>query len=216
MEYNFGQISNEVKQKKMEVLGRIKVIGQPQQVNATFRKRELVVTTDEQYPQTILIEFTQDKVDLLNSFQIGEPVRVSINLRGREWTNPQGEVRYFNTIQGWRIERDAPAQQMGQPMQDQYQQQGYNNQAQPGMGQPMQNQPMGQPAQNQGFNNQMQPGMGQPVQNQQMGQPAQNQFGQQQNQQYQQQNQYQYQQQPMGQFPPANQYNEEDHDDLPF
>lgn len=213
MEYNFGQISNEVKQKKMEVLGRIKVIGQPQQVNATFRKRELVVTTDEQYPQTILIEFTQDKVDLLNSFQIGEPVRVSINLRGREWTNPQGEVRYFNTIQGWRIERDAPAQQMGQPMQDQYQQQGYNNQMpQQGMGQPMQNQGM----QQQGFNNQGQQGMGQPMQNQQMGQPAQGQFGQQQNQQYQQQNQYQYQQQAPGQFPPANQYNEEDHDDLPF
>ncbi|MDR0229286.1 MAG: DUF3127 domain-containing protein [Flavobacteriaceae bacterium] len=197
----------------MEVLGRIKVIGQPQQVNATFRKRELVVTTDEQYPQTILIEFTQDKVDLLNSFQIGEPVRVSINLRGREWTNPQGEVRYFNTIQGWRIERDAPAQQMGQPMQDQYQQQGYNNQMpQQGMGQPMQNQGM----QQQGFNNQGQQGMGQPMQNQQMGQPAQGQFGQQQNQQYQQQNQYQYQQQAPGQFPPANQYNEEDHDDLPF
>jgi hypothetical protein len=54
------------------------------------------------------------------------------------------------------------------------------------------------------------------MQNQQMGQPAQGQFGQQQNQQYQQQNQYQYQQQAPGQFPPANQYNEEDHDDLPF
>jgi len=96
----------------MEVTGRIKVINPEQQVSASFRKRELVVTTEEQYPQHILIEFTQDKCDLLNSYKVGEPVRVSINLRGREWVSPQGETRYFNSIQGWRIERlaqEAPA-----------------------------------------------------------------------------------------------------------
>ena len=98
----------------MEVLGKVKVVNPEQQVSAAFKKRELVVTTDEQYPQHILIEFTQDKCDLLNSYNIGEAVKVSINLRGREWINPQGETRYFNSIQGWRIERlaaDAPAQQ---------------------------------------------------------------------------------------------------------
>jgi hypothetical protein len=98
----------------MEVLGKIKVVNPEQQVSAAFKKRELVVTTDEQYPQHILIEFTQDKCDLLSSYNIGEAVKVSINLRGREWVNPQGETRYFNSIQGWRIERltaDAPAQQ---------------------------------------------------------------------------------------------------------
>ena len=91
----------------MEVSGNIKVINGEQQVSATFRKRELVVTTDEQYPQHILIEFTQDKCDLLNQYNVGDFVKVSINLRGREWTNPQGEVRYFNSIQGWRIEKNA-------------------------------------------------------------------------------------------------------------
>lgn len=106
----------------MEVLGRVKMISNIQDVSPTFRKRELVVTTEEQYPQHILIEFAQDKCDLLNQFQIGEQVRVGINLRGREWVNAQGETRYFNSIQGWRIDRP---QQMQQP------QQGYN--------QPMQN-----------------------------------------------------------------------------
>ncbi|PWA10201.1 DUF3127 domain-containing protein [Flavobacterium laiguense] len=98
----------------MEVLGKIKVVNPEQQVSAAFKKRELVVTTDEQYPQHIMIEFTQDKCDLLSSYNIGEAVKVSINLRGREWINPQGETKYFNSIQGWRIERmaaDAPAQQ---------------------------------------------------------------------------------------------------------
>lgn len=89
----------------MEVSGKVKVINPEQQVSASFKKRELVVTTDEQYPQHILIEFTQDKCDLLSSYKQGEPVKVSINLRGREWVNPQGETRYFNSIQGWRIER---------------------------------------------------------------------------------------------------------------
>src|SRR6478752_7378015 len=91
----------------MEVLGKVKVVNPEQQVSASFKKRELVVTTDEQYPQHILIEFTQDKCDLLSSYNIGEAVKVSINLRGREWVNPQGETKYFNSIQGWRIERIA-------------------------------------------------------------------------------------------------------------
>jgi translation initiation factor IF-3 len=88
----------------MEVIGKVKVIGAEQQVSASFKKRELVVTTAEQYPQHILIEFAQDKCDLLNSLQEGQEVKVAINLRGREWVNPQGETKYFNQIQGWEIE----------------------------------------------------------------------------------------------------------------
>jgi translation initiation factor IF-3 len=89
----------------MEILGKVKVINPEQQISATFKKRELVVTTDEQYPQHIMIEFTQDKIDLLNNINPGEQVKVSINLRGREWVNPQGETKYFNSIQGWRVEK---------------------------------------------------------------------------------------------------------------
>ncbi|MDC6351100.1 DUF3127 domain-containing protein [Zeaxanthinibacter sp. PT1] len=89
----------------MELEGTIKLIGETKTFgNNGFRKREVVVTTDEQYPQTIMVEFVQDKTDLLNNFKPGQPVKISINLRGREWTNPQGEVKYFNSIQGWRIE----------------------------------------------------------------------------------------------------------------
>jgi hypothetical protein len=100
----------------MEILGKVKVVGAEQQVSPTFKKRELVVTTDEQYPQSIMIEFVQDKSDLLNTVAVGENVKVSINLGGREWVNPQGETKYFNSIKGWRIEKlqaEAPA---GAPM----------------------------------------------------------------------------------------------------
>ena len=88
----------------MEVTGKIKMIDATKEVgSAGFKKRDVVVTTDEQYPQHILVQFIQDKCDLLNSFNIGDSVKIDINLRGREWTNPQGETVYFNTIQGWRI-----------------------------------------------------------------------------------------------------------------
>ncbi len=89
----------------MEIQGKIKVIDETKTFGSNgFRKREVVVTTEEQYPQHILVEFIQDKCDLLNSYNVGQAVNISINLRGREWTNPQGEVKYFNAIQGWRIE----------------------------------------------------------------------------------------------------------------
>jgi translation initiation factor IF-3 len=91
----------------MEVLGKIRVLSAEQQVTASFKKRELVVTTDEQYPQHIMIEFGQDKCDLLNNFNIGDAVKVSINLRGREWVSPQGETKFFNSLQGWRVEKVA-------------------------------------------------------------------------------------------------------------
>lgn len=101
----------------MEITGKIKVISAEQQISPTFKKKELVITTDEQYPQSIMIEFTQDKADLLNNYSIGETVKVSINLGGREWINPQGETKYFNSIRGWRIEKvgaEAPQNQQNQ------------------------------------------------------------------------------------------------------
>ena len=89
----------------MEIQGTIKLIGETKTYgNNGFRKRELVLTTEDQYPQHLLVEFVQDKTDLLDAYQTGQMVKISINLRGREWTSPQGEVKYFNSIQGWRIE----------------------------------------------------------------------------------------------------------------
>jgi len=93
----------------MELQGKIKLIGETKTFgNNGFRKRELVLITQEQYPQSILVEFIQDKCDLLNNFTVGQDVKININIRGREWTNPEGEVKYFNSIQGWRIESLQP------------------------------------------------------------------------------------------------------------
>ena len=90
----------------MEIQGIIKKLGETETFGTNgFRKREVVITTEEQYPQHIMIEFVQDKCDLLNNYKVGETAKISINLRGRDWVNLQGETKYFNSIQGWRIEK---------------------------------------------------------------------------------------------------------------
>ena len=93
----------------MTVQGKIKVINEVQVVSDKFRKRDIVVVTNDTYPQEISIQFTQDKCEILNGYVLGQEVEVSINLRGRCWTDPQGVDKYFNTIEGWKI------QQLGQP-----------------------------------------------------------------------------------------------------
>lgn len=89
----------------MDIQGRVKFIGQTEVLGQNgFQKRDLVITTEEQYPQDIIIQFTQGKCALLDNLNIGQKVNVHFNLRGREWISPQGETKYFNTVEGWKIE----------------------------------------------------------------------------------------------------------------
>ena len=154
----------------MNVTGVIEFIGHIEDVSPTFRKRDVWVTTQEQYSQTLNIQFTQDKCDFLNNFQPGQMVTIAINLRGNKFQNQQtGEWKCFNTLQGWKIEN---AQQQGYGPQgyqgqgsavDAYQQQ---NQQPQGYGQPQQgyqqpNQGYGQPQPNTTGYQQPQQGYGQ-------------------------------------------------------
>ena len=89
----------------MELQGTVKKIFETQTFASGFQKRELILLTQEQYPQPISIEFLSEKIMLLDSISEGDQVKIGINIRGREWTNPQGEVKYFNSITGWRLEK---------------------------------------------------------------------------------------------------------------
>lgn len=94
-----------------KLTGTVKFIGQTQQVSDKFKKRDLVVSDgDAMYPQVISFQVTQDKCDLLDTIMEGQEVEVSFNLRGREWTSPQGETKYFNTLEAWRIDAAEMAQ----------------------------------------------------------------------------------------------------------
>ena len=88
-----------------QLTGIIKTIMPTVQVSEKFSKREFVITdnSNSDYPQYICFQFTKDKCEVLDGFDLGEEVEVSFNLRGREWTSPQGEVKYFNTLEAWKI-----------------------------------------------------------------------------------------------------------------
>ena len=86
--------------------GTVKKVFPTVQVSEKFSKREFVVTESTgMYPQDILFQLTQDKCTLLDGVNVNDSIEVSFNLRGREWTNPQGEVKYFNSLDAWRIDR---------------------------------------------------------------------------------------------------------------
>jgi len=102
----------------MEITGTIKKINETQTFASGFLKRDFVVLTDEQYPQPINIELLSDKVDIIDYHKVGAKVKVHINIRGREWTSPQGDVKYFNSIVGWRIENLAGEPTEAKPLQN--------------------------------------------------------------------------------------------------
>lgn len=84
--------------------GVIQKITEVQQVSEKFKKRTFVLTVGDQYPQPVEFQLSQDKTELIDNFAEGEKVSVSFNLRGKEWINPQGEAKYFTTLDAWKIE----------------------------------------------------------------------------------------------------------------
>ena len=85
----------------MEIKGKIKKISETVQISERFRKREFIVeyASNPDYPQPLQFEMVQDRCELLDPFEVDQDVEVFFDLRGREWTNPQGEVKYFNSLQ---------------------------------------------------------------------------------------------------------------------
>ena len=93
----------------MEIKGTIEVIFDKQIISDSFKKREFVLRYAEnpEYPELLKLEFAQDKCSLLDSYQVGQEVSISINLRGRKWTSPEGVDKYFNTLVAWKIDGDS-------------------------------------------------------------------------------------------------------------
>jgi len=89
----------------MDVKGKLLEKSETANVTASFKKREFVVEYAEnpQYPEFIKFELIQDKCDLINDIQPGQEIEVHFNLKGRKWTDPKGEVKYFNSLQAWRV-----------------------------------------------------------------------------------------------------------------
>jgi len=99
-----------------KLTGIVKVLNPTVQVSEKFSKREFVITENSSmYPQDIMFQATQDKCAILDGLNVNDQVEVSFNLRGREWTSPQGEVKYFNSLEAWRIEKMGQGMPQGGP-----------------------------------------------------------------------------------------------------
>ena len=100
-----------------KLTGTLKVLNPTVQVSEKFSKREFVVTeSSSMYPQDIMFQLTQDKCSLLDGYNVNDQIEVSFNLRGREWTSPQGEVKYFNSLDAWRLDRAQAGASSGSGM----------------------------------------------------------------------------------------------------
>ena len=90
----------------IEATGKLHTIFDTKQVSERFTKREFVLelTDNPKYPQTVLFQLTGDRCAQLDDLRVGDMVRIEFNLRGREWRSPQGEVKYFNSLDVWKVE----------------------------------------------------------------------------------------------------------------
>jgi len=90
----------------MEAIGKLHTIYETKQVSERFTKREFVVelADNPKYPQTVLFQLTGDRVTQLDDMKVGDQVRIEFSLRGREWRSPNGDVKYFNSLDVWKIE----------------------------------------------------------------------------------------------------------------
>lgn len=96
----------------MEIVGKIKKIMETQNVSDKFKKREFVLSTDlnTPYPQHILFQTTQDKCSMLDNLKANDEVKVFFNIRGREWTPQDGQIKYFVSLEAWRIDKFTPVE----------------------------------------------------------------------------------------------------------
>jgi len=95
----------------MQIQGKIHTAFEAEQVTERFRKREFVLELDgaSRYPQYVMFQLTGDRCGELDGYGAGEEIKVEFSLRGREWKSPKGDVRYFNSLEVWSIDRIGDA-----------------------------------------------------------------------------------------------------------
>jgi hypothetical protein len=90
-----------------QMQGKVHAAFGTEQVTQRFRKREFVLELDgeSRYPQYVMFQLTGDRCERLDGIEKGDDVAVEFSLRGREWTSPKGEIRYFNSLEVWSVDR---------------------------------------------------------------------------------------------------------------
>ena len=89
--------------------GEVVFITPTMSVSDKFKKRDITLKSDGDYPQYVTFQLTQDKCDLADHVKPGDVVEVKYNLRGRKWEAQDGTIKYFNTIEAWTMSLSSSA-----------------------------------------------------------------------------------------------------------
>ena len=77
----------------MNISGKVKLINETKEYGSNgFRKREIVLTTQEQYPQDVKFECIKDKISMLDGLNPGDELTVSFNVRGNEYNDRYKDI----------------------------------------------------------------------------------------------------------------------------
>ncbi len=100
-----------------EIQGVVHSIGATTEYgNNGFTKREFVIKLSGEgenpaYPNHVALELIKDKCSMMDSYKIGDEIKVHFNLSGRLWSGNGKPERCFTSLQAWRIEAANAAAQ---------------------------------------------------------------------------------------------------------
>jgi hypothetical protein len=67
-----------------------------------WRKQEVIVETDEQYPKKVCISFWGDKIN--PNFAAGEKLTIAVNIESREYNG-----KWYTDVRAWNVEQYSKA-----------------------------------------------------------------------------------------------------------
>ena len=108
----------------MEIIGKVVRLGnltEGTSARGPWRKQELIIETEEQYPRTVCLICWTNQIDEIQKFAPGQTIKAQIDLSSREFNG-----KWYTDVRVWRFDpvgaTAAPAAAPAQPVQQPYQQ----------------------------------------------------------------------------------------------
>ena len=103
----------------MEITGKVVRLGnltEGTSARGTWRKQDLIIETEEQFPKTVCLTCWTNQIDEIQKFVPGQAIKAQIDLSSREFNG-----KWYTDVRVWRFDpvgaqQAAPAQPMAQPM----------------------------------------------------------------------------------------------------
>lgn len=102
----------------MEITGKVVRLGnltEGTSARGPWRKQELIIETEEQYPRTVCLICWTNQIDEIQKFAPGQTIKAQIEISSREFNG-----KWYTDVRVWRFDpvgAQAPAQQTSAPAQ---------------------------------------------------------------------------------------------------